>query len=305
MPRGRLSAALAVAAVVLSACSDAAVDAGGQQAAGGRGAADYIGAAEQVQSVPAIAAACPAARAARLPKDPPADRVHLCTIELRRVAGDGEWMFAQVRRVTAGADQLFTAYAGADEKHGDGACISILKDPRMIWLHTSPITMVRAPRDQCGFPRPDAEAAYEALTTELVSETRVRQIQSQVAIDSGCSQSWKDILSIEALAAKAAPAGAPSPLPPGATRLCRYAVRLDDTGDRVGELTSGERLTADRVRAINAALVAATPDTSCRRDGHQAFVVMESETYVALDGCAVQQGNQWWRATDELRALLK
>lgn len=272
---------------------------------------DYVGVAgDLAKSVPAVAAACPALRAKRLPENPPADQIFFCTMATRPVAGDGEWMFAQVRRVTGGVEKLFAAYAHRDARLGQGACKADLPDPRVVWLHTEPIRMVHAPRDKCGKPTDVAREAFDSLTTEIVADVRMRQVQSQQSIDTGCSQQWKDMLSELARDSTAAPSGAPSPMPAGPAKVCRYTVQVDAQGSRVGELVSAQQLDAERVQAINTALAAARPDATCRRDEHHSFAVVTistggDELYAALDGCAVQQGNKWWRAGDDLRDLLR
>jgi hypothetical protein len=240
-----------------------------------------------------------------LPADAEPTSAHVCTTEIAPVAGDGEWLFTVTRRVTDGLPRLLEAYRTFDADRTDGPCTMELPDPRVVWLQIGEATVpVRAPYDECAKPIPAAVQAYDALVTVAESRQPVRQVKSQQAVDTGCEQDWKDMLAIEADASRPAPTTAPTPLT-GAVRVCTY----DVVEAGVGRLTAGQTLTSDELAEVNAALAQASPDSSCRRDGHHRFALLlptdnGEPTYVALDGCAVAQGLAWWRATDALRAAL-
>ena len=182
-----------------------------------------------------------------------------------------------------------------------------LPDPLVVWLRGAGTVPVRAPRDDCGKPTGAARAAYQGLTTVVLSTTRLTQVTSQLATDSSCSDAYKDMLSIEESSGGPPQTAAhPRPVASG-TRVCFYTVAPDEQGDRVGHLTSSELLTQEQSDAINAALRVAVVDRTCGRHTHTRFALLSTAgggTLVALDGCAVHQDQGWWRAGDSLRAAL-
>ena len=157
-------------------------------------------------------------------------------------------------------------------------------------------------------PIPEATAALGAVRTKVVHRRLIRENPPQEDVASGCSTSWKDVLAIDATTRPSSPlpSGPPRPLS-GEVRACTYDVS-SATDARAGELVHGVVLDAAEVDAVNAALQQSVPDTDCDRTGHRRFVVLSGsqgpETYVALDGCAVQQGSDWWRGSRQLRAIL-
>ncbi len=232
---------------------------------------------------------------------------YVCRTEVRDVPGDGSWQFQVVTGVTGGLDTLLHVYATPDAALGSGACTMELPDPLVVWLRGAETVAVRAPRDDCGKPTGEARAAYQGLTTVVLSTTRLTQVTSQLATDSGCSDSYKDMLSIEeSSGGPPQTAAQPQPVTSG-TRVCFYRVAPDEQGDRVGHLTSTELLTQEQTDAINAALRVAVVDRTCGRHTHTHFALLSTAgggTLVALDGCAVQQDQGWWRAGDPLRTAL-
>jgi hypothetical protein len=233
----------------------------------------------------------------------------LCTSELRNVPGSGQWDFRVVRRVTGGLDALLQVYAEPDAKvPGNVICTLELPNPRVLWLHGDKVVAARAPRDVCSKPTRDARAAFEALTTSEVWAEKNRQVTSQQSLDSGCSDSWKDMLSIdEEFGGPKQTSPQPRPLGAG-TWACLHDVKTDGN-ERVGKLASSRVFAAQQLKDLNAALAKADVDPSCKRSTHTRFALLLARqasyaTYVALDGCAVQQDGGWWRAGDDHRGLL-
>lgn len=249
---------------------------------------------------------CPTPNAGHLPTDAEADDAYICSTEDREVTGEGTWTFAVVRRVTGGLDGLLDSYATPDAPLTDGACTAELPDPRVVWLKMGgDVIGVRAPRDPCAKPTAPAIAAFSALTTEPLVEEKLQQASSSLADESGCSQEWKDMLSIEAGEGAAPSAVPPLPLTGEPLVACSYSSYSSPDS---GELVAAKPLDASAIAAINAELAKSTADATCERAGHQLFVVMLTPdggaTYVSVDGCAAQQDGGWWRGTDALRALL-
>ena len=190
-----------------------------------------------------------------------------------------------------------------------GACTSELPNPLVVYLDTGRSLPVRAPHDPCGKPTAAARTAYDGLTLQELTATKRDRVTSQESLDTQCSDSWKDMLAVEeGFGSPAQRSAVPDPLREP-TRLCLYRVQKDAQGDRIGHLTTGRELTPGQVRQVNAELARSTADPSCGRHDHTMFALLSSAggsdgTLVAVDGCAVQQGDGWWRATDGLRDLV-
>lgn len=259
----------------------------------------------------AEAAACPELAPVHLPdRFGDVTAAYLCSPEDRTVPGEGMWEFQVVRRVTGGLDALLQAYRAPDAAIGGaGACNASIASPLVVWVHAAETLAVRAPRDNCNAPTVAAAAAYRSLTTAVVGETKLRQVLTQRSMDSGCSDSYKDMLAIrEEGGSRSQSAPRPSPLVAGSW-VCTYDVRRNAYGERLGKLTATRALTGAQIEELNKQLSKVVVDSGCSRRLHTRFALIQKEsgspsTLVALDGCAVQQDEGWWRGTDRLRSLL-
>jgi hypothetical protein len=258
-------------------------------------------------AVSTVADACPSLEPTHLDGD--GGQAYICSTDFRDVAGDGQWEYSVVQHVTGGLQALLDVYATKDAKiPADTACTAELPAPLVLWLHGSDVTAVRAPRDACNKPTLEARAAYDALQLTEVSSTKLRRITSQQSIDLGCSDQYKDMLTVYAQdrSQKSSKPHA-EPIAVG-SRTCVYDVKPGQGNTPVGELRTGHALTAAEVSSINAQLPEAAVDPSCTRIGHSSFALVagprSSELLVALHGCAVQQGGDYWRASEKLRTLL-
>lgn len=250
-------------------------------------------------------------KATHLPDDVgPLTAAYLCVIVERAVPGDGTWQYQVVREITGGLAGLADTLAVPDASPTSGPCTDQLDIGAPIWVVGQRGALVRVPLDGCGHALSAARATVERLPTKIFAEKRLRQTQSQVAVDSGCSQDFKDMLRVAA-AEHRQPTVQPPPQLDETMRwtVCRYDVVSQD-GGVVGSLTSADPLSPTQVKTLNAALASAHVDASCRRDDHTRFATVidrDGSNYwldVALDGCAVQRGSDWWRADTEVRRLL-
>lgn len=94
--------------------------------------------------------------------------VYVCTTAPYDDAPDGTPQIVEFVDRVAGDDipGLLDAYAVADAARPDDVvCTLQLADPLIIWIHYADerITPVYAPTDECGFPTPEAAAAYDGL----------------------------------------------------------------------------------------------------------------------------------------------
>ncbi len=254
--------------------------------------------------------ACPKGEMVHLPADQgPVTDAFLCGSEDRPVAGDGVWLFQVVRRITGGLDPLLAAYNPADAAvPRNVTCPMNLPDPLVVWLHSADgVVAVRAARDVCSHPTADGTAAYDAMTTTIVWEKKDRQTQTELSIDSRCSDAYKDMLTYDIQSGQANRSDRPTALV-GPVSVCTYRVETDAQGDRIGHLDGHRVLTGQQVDAVNAALARVRVDETCSRREHTRFALLTTSagapTDVALDGCAVSQNGSWWRAGDDLRSAL-
>jgi hypothetical protein len=111
---------------------------------------------------------------------PPAevDGAYVCTAEPWTPAPDGTPQLVQYVDRAAEDDipALLAAYAVPDAPPTDDNCIMSLQDPLIVWLHVGEqITPVYAPRNGCGFPSDEADAAYHALHLQRLLVAREKE----------------------------------------------------------------------------------------------------------------------------------
>ncbi len=246
-------------------------------------------------------------KAGHLPEDFGTIRAaYRCAVVDREVPGDGVWQYQVVRAVTGELQQLQQVLEEPDAAPTSGSCTAEFDIGPPIWVvGTKDAALVRVPLDECGHALGSAVEVVDGLPMKKVSAQRLQQVESQTAVDSGCSQDFKDLLRIEASTGYGRPGTTPPRLDEGrGWTVCRYRAV---TQDQVGSLASADRLSTAQVAAINAALAGSRGDDTCRRDDHSRFATITDGNDwldVALDGCAVQQGSTWWRAPAELRRML-
>jgi hypothetical protein len=253
----------------------------------------------------------------RLPPDfGPVTDAFICSTTRKVVPDDGEWLFQEARRITGGLEELLPVYAMPDARPTptndtstvEQICPLSLSITPPIWLHGAAVLAVRPPLGRCGNPIRGVYAALRRLTTQVVVSEPVRQVSSQLSIDSGCSDQGKNVMSIDAELGEPPSSESPQPLPIEPHLVCTYQVT--ESGDD-WRLIAADRIGPAQLEPINSALAESVPEASCRRGIESRYAVMypaerdgEFATYVAVDGCAVQQDDRWWRASDQLRALL-
>ncbi|MCU1593153.1 MAG: hypothetical protein JWO12_545 [Frankiales bacterium] len=258
--------------------------------------------------------ACPNLEPEHLPSDQ--DTVtdaFICEQGARTVPGDGIWSFSSVKRLTSGLNELLRAYSKPDDTTqppGGAVCSAVGTSPLTVWLHSDRGTSaVRATREVCGEPTKEAAAAYAALSTTVVSETKLQQVQSQLSIDSKCPEAYKDVLSLEEQDGRKQENSRTLPTPvSGRASVCTYTVEVDKDGDRVGRLTKHHDLDAEQLKTLNEALTHVKVDGTCSRHDQTGFALLDTgkpdPLFIALGGCAVQENHDWWRAGEDVRAAV-
>ena len=150
-----------------------------------------------------------------------------CRIDFRDIAGEGRWSVLVASWADSGLGPFLAALRAPDEKPSDGACpLNLILTPWFA-LVTADGTVVRArvPVTSCHQPQDAALKAFAALPFTVVKETRIRQVETPEAQESGCPQQWKDMVAIVA-GSSGAPGSADRPVldsPAGAkARVCLY-----------------------------------------------------------------------------------
>jgi hypothetical protein len=214
-----------------------------------------------------------------------------CRRDVRDVPGDGRWLVHVAERADTSAPDLVDQLRRASEPRSTPTpCPDMLVIPPYFALvdPTGRALLPAMPTDKCGFPRKEARAALEALPFRVLSETRVKQLESQGSIDSGCPEHWKDELVINAGGAGPGPATPVWPTPANTLRVCVYETGRD-AGESSGQFASGRTVTGDEARTLSVALDKAGPATACSIP-HTRFAVVTREdagqwAVAELDGC--------------------
>jgi hypothetical protein len=187
-----------------------------------------------------------------------------CANGTRRYAGDGEWATLARRVATTGMPRLLTALKRPDERARSGvACAAIAYGPLDILLvdRHGRYLHPRFPETGCGAPQPAFSSALAALRWRTVSVTRVQQLRSQAAIDSGCEMAWKNLHALLIGPARAAPSGPVlTERPRAALQICLYGRSKDPDA---GSFRRGLTLTGAPAAALRTALGGAGSASSC------------------------------------------
>ncbi|MGW3805808.1 hypothetical protein [Micromonospora sp. NPDC005113] len=219
--------------------------------------------------------------------------VVICGHETQRRADGGEDMVATERRADDVA-ALVTALRLPDEPSPNrGGCLMMLSLAPWLAVVDADGRWMRPgiPIDLCRNLRTEVREALDALPLTTVATRPVAEVESAEAAAAGCSQRWKDVMSVETTRKPGPRTGAlPEPFPAGQqVRLCVYQVSKSAQGSE-GEFAHGTVLPADRRTAIEHALKAAGPVESCSGQASR-FALLWSvaggdpQTYVELDGC--------------------
>lgn len=213
-----------------------------------------------------------------------------CHSDVRDVPGDGRWLMDIAERADTSAPELLDQLRRESDPQSGGPCHAILVVPPYFALvdPAGRALLPMIPTDQCGSPRQQALDALAALPFQVLSETPVKQVESQQAIDSGCSESWKDQLTIEAGGATPGPATPLWPAPVDVLHVCVYDT--DPGADEpVGQFNSGRTLAGNAATALSDAINRAGPAIDCPTPHSQFAVITLNNTdqwaVAGLDGC--------------------
>ena len=215
----------------------------------------------------------------------------ICGTEQQQRPGGGSDLIAVEERaddVTA----LVSTLRLPDEEPTDLACT--LEAPLVPWvvLLDEQGRWVRpgVPVDECRKPRHEVRTAYDQLRTERVKTRVLREIESDGAAASGCTQTWGDMVwATGKMGGGQDHTPGPLPADDAEVRVCIYQVSPGERGgDKpAGEFESGGKLAAGRWPAVKRALAAGGPASACTTPGTRFAVlhVPAALIYVEADGC--------------------
>lgn len=230
----------------------------------------------------------PVARS-ELPADFVTAWVHRCRAESRAKPREGTVIMQIVERADAPATELIEQLRRPSDPRTNQPCtLEMVAPPYFLLVDATGRAILPAiPTDPCGKPRPEATRALDAMTFHIVSETQIGQAQSQLSIDTGCSDSWKDMVTIEADRAQPAPATPLWSTPDDTLRVCLYDLTGTQTSP-AGTLRAGRVVDGTVAAALVAALDRTGAATACSAP-HTRFAVVSgpsgAEAVAELDGC--------------------
>lgn len=226
----------------------------------------------------------------RLPDEFVTAWVLRCATDIRDVPGQGKQAFRVVLRADTPAAELVAQLRRPSEPRTTGFCTAIgIGVPYFALVDRDNKAVLPAvPNDECGRPRREGLQELEKLPFTRVSETPAGQVQSQQSIDTGCSDTYKDMITISADRATPAPARRLWPGSPGPLRVCTYDPMpgKDVPG---GQLRTARTLDAGATADLVAALDKAGPAAACSTP-HSRFAVFapagsNNWAMAELDGC--------------------
>jgi hypothetical protein len=213
----------------------------------------------------------------------------ICGPHIERRSGGGQELLAVESRaddVTA----LVQSLRLPSEKRTNGSCTMELVSVPYLALLDEQGRWVRPgiPADVCGKPRVEFRTAFEQLETVRVSSRVTKQLESDEAARTGCSQSHSDMVWVSG---RFGVSGGTTELPPAdaVVGLCRYAVPVAERGNEKpsGDFQSGGPLPPATWAAVRAELATAAPATGCTTPASR-FALLHppaGQIYVEGDGC--------------------
>jgi hypothetical protein len=177
--------------------------------------------------------------------------------------GDGVWDTVTKRATTTGLDGLVSMFRQPDQPLTHAGCSfeSVVVTPLVFLVdaHGRAIKPVY-PRDGCG--RPMMGHSIQTTQWTVVSTVKLRQLQSQLSVTSGCEMGWKNTLAIPGRdRVMSAPAEALGSGDAGPITVCEYENAPSDPYS--GHLLAGGRLTGEAAGALRRGLGGAGVAGTC------------------------------------------
>lgn len=213
-----------------------------------------------------------------------------CRTEIREAPGKpGEIVRITERADTSAADLVHLLRRPSDPPSNGPCPLVAVFPPYFLLVDTDGRAILPAvPTNGCGQPRDDILDTLDALPFHTVSETLEHTTQSQLSAETGCSDTWKDMIALDADHARPAPARPLWSEPVESILVCVYD-RISGSTLPVGRLDTGQEVTGAPAAALRDALDAAGPAADCSTP-HTRFAVLTPEgladwAMAELDGC--------------------
>jgi hypothetical protein len=234
-----------------------------------------------------------------------------CRIDVQSIPGKGNWQVRLTERADGPATQLRAALNRPSEPLTNGPCPAIaMIVPYFVLVDSTGRGYLPAlPYDSCRLPQSKFMQELNALPFHVVSTTPIRLVDSPLSQQSGCSQRWKDVVTVEAGSATPAGPANPWPSPPSQVRVCVYP---SGNGSDGGDLVAGRLLDKAQTIGLLRVMFGSPIARACSARHNQYAVVLPAQPqgepwYVELDGCqrVLRPNHTLGQATDELLTLLK
>jgi hypothetical protein len=212
-----------------------------------------------------------------------------CTTKIENLPGRGQWTMQVTSRADTSAQALLTQLQQPSDPPATTYCPdNLVLLPYFVLVGVDDRAIApTVPHGPCGQPKAAVAQALEALPFRTISVTPMRQLQSQPAIDSGCSSSFKDMLAITPPRNTSGPVRLPWPAPVTTLHVCIYS-HISGGAIPVGQFDSGAVLTGTGLTKVLTALTGATPAAPCTTP-HSRYAVLTDPhsgwAIVELDGC--------------------
>lgn len=216
-----------------------------------------------------------------------------CRTEVRDLPGQGQWNVVVTERADTAATELVEQLRRPSDPRTAEACTLELVVPPYFLLVDAAATAIlpEVPTDICGKPRREVLELVNSLEYRTLAEAPVAQVRSPESVESGCSDSYKDVIALGHVG-RAAPADPAHPLwpepTPATVQVCVYG-QISAGELPAGTLTRGHTLDGDAASGLLAALRTAGPAAQCSTP-HTGFAVLtvpgfSQPALVELDGC--------------------
>jgi hypothetical protein len=234
-----------------------------------------------------------------------------CRTDVQSVPGKGNWQVRVTERADGPATKLRTALNRPSEPRTKGPCPAIaMIVPYFVLVDSAGKGYLPAlPYTSCMLPQSQFIQELNALPFHVVSSTPIRLVDSPLSQRSGCSQRWKDVVTIEAGSAPPAGPAIPWPSPPIQVRVCVYPANNGADG---GDLIAGKVLDKPHTTQLLQAMLGSPIARACSMQHTGYAVILPAQPggdpwYVELDGCerVLRPNHTLGQATNELLTLLK
>jgi len=143
-----------------------------------------------------------------------------CSSTQKAYPGDGIWTVVKTERADGSPDALLAELRKADQPMPSGiACpmIAMVLPWFVLVDQSGKPHFAHIPTGQCGQPIPEAISALNALPWRTVKTERTVRVQSQLSLDTGCPDPYKDVIALTMAGPPIPPQPVPLPAPDDST----------------------------------------------------------------------------------------